>query len=82
MDRFAPQKGRFRPFLLCGLSVGPIGPIRPIGLGGGGGFLVRWWAWGNFGSVDKYWGHRNKKHKKQPFADASASHLSLVLWHV
>lgn len=33
MDRFAPQKGRFRPFLLCGLSVGPIGPI---GLGGGG----------------------------------------------
>lgn len=49
MDRFAPQKGRFRPFLLCGLSVGPIGPIRPIGLGGGGGFLVRWWAWGDFG---------------------------------
>ena len=34
------------------------------------------------GSVDKYWGHRNKKHKKQPFGDASASHLSLVLWHV
>ena len=27
-------------------------------------------------------GHRNKKHKKQPFGDASASHLSLVLWHV
>lgn len=36
MDRFAPQKGRLRPFLLCGLSVGPIEPIRPIGLGGGG----------------------------------------------
>jgi len=36
----------------------------------------------NRGSVDKYWGHRNKKHKKQPFGDASASHLSLVLWHV
>ena len=36
----------------------------------------------NRGSVDKYWGHRNKKHKKQPFSDASASHLSLVLWHV
>ena len=34
------------------------------------------------GSVEKYWGHRNKKHKKQPFSDASASHLSLVLWHV
>ena len=34
------------------------------------------------GSVDKYWRHRNKKHKKQPFSDASASHLSLVLWHV
>ena len=32
--------------------------------------------------MDKYWGHRNKKHKKQPFADASASHLPLVLWHV
>ena len=32
--------------------------------------------------MDKYWGHRNKKHKKQPFGDASASHLSLVLWHV
>ena len=50
MDRFAPQKGRLRPFLLCGLSVGPIEPIRPIGLGdgvgfwlggGGGGFFVR-----------------------------------------
>ena len=24
-------------------------------------------------------GHRNKKHKKQPFGDASASHLLLVL---
>ena len=22
------------------------------------------------GSVNKYWGHRNKKHKKQPFGDA------------
>ena len=27
-------------------------------------------------------GGRNKKHKKQPFGDASASHLPLVLWHV
>jgi len=27
-------------------------------------------------------GHRNKKHKKQSFGDASASHLQLVLWHV
>ena len=27
-------------------------------------------------------GHRNKNIKKQPFGDASASHLSLVLWHV
>lgn len=51
MDRFAPQKGRLRPFLLCGLSVGPVGPIGPIRLGGGrwvfgqvvgvGEFLVR-----------------------------------------
>ena len=32
--------------------------------------------------MDKYWGHRNKKHKKQPFADASVSHLPLVLWNV
>ena len=30
------------------------------------------------GSVDKYWGHRNKKHKKQPFGNASALQLSLV----
>lgn len=42
MDRFAPQKGRFRPFLLCGLSVGPIGPVGPIGLGGG----VSFWSGG------------------------------------
>ena len=34
------------------------------------------------GSVDKYWEHRNKQHKKQPFGDASASHLSLVLRYV
>jgi|GEM_PF-1931215 len=34
------------------------------------------------GSVEKYWGHRNKNIKKQPFSDASASHLSLVLWYV
>ena len=27
-------------------------------------------------------GGLKKKHKKQPFSDASASHLSLVLWHV
>ena len=27
-------------------------------------------------------GHRNKNIKKQPFGDASASHLSLVLWYV
>ena len=36
-------------------------------------FLVQWINAG---------GHRNKKHKKQPFSYASASHLSLVLWHV
>lgn len=51
MDRFAPQKGRFRPFLLCGLSVGPIGPIgpiRPIGLGGGG---VGFWSGGGRGEI-------------------------------
>ena len=33
-------------------------------------------------SVDKNWGAQKQKHKKQPFGDASASHLSLVLWHV
>ena len=27
-------------------------------------------------------GELKQKHKKQPFSDASASHLSLVLWHV
>ena len=27
-------------------------------------------------------GAETKNIKKQPFADASASHLSLVLWHV
>ena len=48
MDRFAPQKGRLRPFLLCGLSVGPIGPIRPIGLGGGG---VGFWSGGGGGGI-------------------------------
>ena len=43
------------------------------------------------GSVENSWGidyallpnHEwEQKHKKQPFSDASASHLSLVLWHV
>ena len=35
------------------------------------------------GSVDKYWEELKQKHKKkQPFGDASASHLSLVLRHV
>ena len=38
--------------------------------------------WVYFGSEDKYWGAQKQKHKKQPFADASASHLPLVLWHV
>ena len=27
-------------------------------------------------------GGLKQKHKKPPFSDASASHLSLVLWHV
>ena len=27
-------------------------------------------------------GGLKQKHKKQPFSDASASHLSLVVWHV
>ena len=31
---------------------------------------------------DKYWGGLKQKQKKQPFGDASASHLSLVLRHV
>ena len=30
----------------------------------------------------KMLGAQKQKHKKQPFSDASASHLSLVLWHV
>ena len=34
-----------------------------------------WAQWKNTGGL-------KKKHKKQPFSDASASHLSLVLWHV
>ena len=33
------------------------------------------------GSVENTGGLK-QKHKKQPFSDASASHLSLVLWHV
>ena len=37
----------------------------------------RWWRFSG-----KILGNRNKKHKKQPFSDASASHLSLVLWSV
>ena len=44
---------------------------------------IFYWAvrcWG--GSVDKYWGGLKQKHKKQPFGDASASHLSLVLRYV
>ena len=27
-------------------------------------------------------GGLKQKHKKQPFGDASASHQSLVMWHV
>ena len=27
-------------------------------------------------------GELKQKHKKQPFSNASASHQSLVLWHV
>ncbi|MDY5070689.1 MAG: hypothetical protein SPE54_09820, partial [Sodaliphilus sp.] len=45
------------------------------------GFFHSITTWKN-GSADKCWGHRNKKHKKQPFSYASASHKSLVLWHV
>ena len=45
--------------------------------------LLWWWEisrrflaqWRNTGGL-------KQKHKKQPFGDASASHLSLVLWHV
>ena len=35
-----------------------------------------------FGFSGKILGDWNKNIKKQPFSDASASHLSLVLWHV
>ena len=38
--------------------------------------------WAYHGPVDKYWVAQKQKHKKQPFADASASHLPLRLWHV
>ena len=34
-----------------------------------------------YGSVEKCWGNKNKKHKKHPFTDASASHLSSARWH-
>ena len=37
-----------------------------------GGWRVQW----------KNTGGLKQKHKKQPFGDACASHLSLVLWHV
>ena len=37
--------------------------------------------WRVEGSVENTGGLK-QKHKKQPFGDASASHLSLVLWHV
>ena len=47
MDRFAPQKGRLRPFFVVWISVGLIGPIRPIGLGGGVGF----WSGGGGGGI-------------------------------
>ena len=40
--------------------------------------IVFWFS----GKIQGGKGGRNKKHKKQPFSDASASHLSLVLWHV
>ena len=33
-------------------------------------------------STENYWVESKQKHKKQPLADASASHLSLVMWHV
>ena len=39
---------------------------------GGWGFLAQW----------RNTGGLKQKHKKQPFGDTSASHLSLVLWHV
>ena len=42
-------------------------------------FLFFWWV---EGTVEKYWGTETKNIKKQPFGDACASHLSLVLWHV
>ena len=39
-------------------------------------FFGRWRVqWKNTGGL-------KQKQKKQPFSDASASHLSLVLWHV
>ncbi|MDD7228756.1 MAG: hypothetical protein PUH61_01160 [Bacteroidales bacterium] len=37
---------------------------------------------GTFWAQWKNTGGQKQKHKKQPFGDASASHLSLVLWHV
>ena len=43
--------------------------VSLFGVGGG------WAQWKNTGGL-------KQKHKKQPFSDASASHLSLVLWHV
>ncbi len=40
-------------------------------------------VWGGVKRVQwKNTGELKQKHKKQPFSDASASHLSLVVWHV
>ena len=38
-------------------------------------WCIEWGQWINTGGL-------KQKHKKQPFSDASASHLSLVLWNV
>ena len=37
--------------------------------------------WGVSGKIHGR-GAQKQKHKKQPFSDVSASHLSLVLWNV
>jgi hypothetical protein len=39
-------------------------------------------GWGLIWLSGEILGGLKQKHKKQPFGDASASHLSLVLWHV
>ena len=58
-------------FISCPPSIYPLN-LYYIYMRYGGVKRVQW----------KNTGELKQKHKKQPFSDASASHLSLVVWHV